>query len=152
MTPQTRAGTVPSRRLYPRISNVRDLSVRYEGRDEDVRTRPPDISARGMFINTSQEFPEGAILNVRFKLALSGTEIRARGEVRYCHAGVGVGVEFMDIPQKFVKAIEKEIELSVGRAGKEAVKRGKSKRRKTGPRRRARSARATAGRKLFAIR
>jgi hypothetical protein len=151
MTPRLHVGTVPSRRLHPRISNVRDLSVRYEGRDEDVRTRPPDISARGMFINTSQSFPEGAILNVRFKLALTGTEIQARGEVRYCHAGVGVGVEFMDIPQKFVKAIEKEIALAGVKAGKNGLKRGKSKRPKSGARRRARSARASA-RKFFAIR
>jgi hypothetical protein len=62
-----------------------------------------------MFINTSRAFPEGAVLNVRFRLALSNAEIRARAEVRYCLAGVGVGVEFVEISPEAVEAIEREI-------------------------------------------
>ncbi|HEY6467919.1 MAG TPA: PilZ domain-containing protein, partial [Candidatus Acidoferrales bacterium] len=72
---------------------------------------PPDISTRGMFINTTRTFPEGAVLNVRFRLALSGCEVHSRAEVRYCLAGVGVGVEFIDISQDSVQAIEREIEI-----------------------------------------
>jgi hypothetical protein len=93
----------------PRASSLRELSVTYEGHSEAVATRPPDLSSRGMFINTSRIFPEGAILNVRFRLALSGVEIYTRAEVRYCLAGVGVGVEFIEIRPADVQAIEKEI-------------------------------------------
>jgi hypothetical protein len=96
-------------RLTPRISSMRDLSVTYEGHSEDVALRPPDISARGMFINTNRNFPEGAVLNVHFRLAETGVEVRARGEVRYCLAGVGVGVEFVEISPDAVRAIENEI-------------------------------------------
>lgn len=96
-------------RLVPRFSNLRDLSVTYEGRSEDVVTRPPDVSTRGMFINTVRDFPVGAVLSIRFKLAHSGVEIRTRAEVRYCLAGVGVGVEFLGITADAVKAIEAEI-------------------------------------------
>jgi hypothetical protein len=96
-------------RKAPRYSSLRDLSVTYEGDSEDVATRPPDISAQGMFINTNRNFPEGAVLNVHFRLAETGVEVRARGEVRYCLAGVGVGVEFVEISPDAVRAIENEI-------------------------------------------
>jgi len=98
-------------RSAKRFSSLRDLSVSYEGHSEDIVTRPPDISTRGMFINTTRTFPEGAVLNVRFRLALSGAEVHSRAEVRYCLPGVGVGVEFIDISDESVQAIEREIEI-----------------------------------------
>lgn len=98
-------------RTAKRFSSLRELSVSYEGHSEDIVTRPPDISARGMFINTTRIFPEGAVLNVKFRLAISGYEVRSRAEVRYCLAGVGVGVEFIDISRECVRAIEREIEV-----------------------------------------
>jgi hypothetical protein len=103
-----------STRLAPRFSSLRELSVTYEGYSEDIVTRPPDVSTRGMFINTSRTFPEGAVLNVQFRLALTGTEIHSRCEVRYCLPGVGVGVEFIDISPDYVRAIEKEVKLGNG--------------------------------------
>ena len=98
-------------RLVPRFSNLKDLSVTYEGRSEDIVTRPPDVSTRGMFINTLRTFPVGAVLTIRFKLAQSGVEINTRGEVRYCLPGVGLGVEFVGITPQAVAAIEAEINL-----------------------------------------
>jgi PilZ domain-containing protein len=103
-----------STRLAPRFSSLRELSVSYEGYSEDIVTRPPDVSTRGMFINTSRNFPEGAVLNVRFRLALTGIEIDSRCEVRYCLPGVGVGVEFIGISPDSVRAIEKEVKLGNG--------------------------------------
>jgi PilZ domain len=102
-------------RSGPRTSSLCELSVSYEGYSEDIQTRPPDISARGMFINTTRIFPEGAVLNVRFRLAHTGAEVQTRCEVRYCHAGIGIGVEFIGISPADVESIEKEIQL--GTAG-----------------------------------
>jgi hypothetical protein len=98
-------------RAAQRVSSLRDLSVTYEGHSEDIALRPPDISARGMFINTTKHFPEGAVLNVQFRLGLSGVQISTRAEVRYCLKGVGVGVEFLNLSPDAVKAIEEEAEL-----------------------------------------
>lgn len=98
-------------RTVPRISSLRELSVTYEGHSEQVAVRPPDVSTRGMFINTSRHFPEGAVLNVQFRLAQTGVEITSRAEVRYCLPGVGVGVEFVDISEEAVRAIEREFKL-----------------------------------------
>jgi hypothetical protein len=98
-------------RVNTRIHSVEDISVQYEGHTEEIASRPPDVSPHGMFVNTSQRFPEGAVLNLKFRLALSRVEIQTRCEVRYCLPHVGVGVEFVGISPEAVRAIEKEVEL-----------------------------------------
>ena len=96
-------------RVAERYSSLRDLSVSYEGHSDTIATRLPDISTRGMFINTTKHFPEGAVLNVRFRLARTGMEVQSRCEVRYCLDGVGIGVEFVNISPKAALAIEEEL-------------------------------------------
>ena len=98
-------------RLSPRIHTVKEISVHYEGRTEEVAIRPPDVSTNGMFFNTPTRFPEGTVLNLRFRLALTEAEIRTRCEVRYCLPGVGVGVEFIGISPESVRKIEREVQL-----------------------------------------
>lgn len=98
-------------RVGPRIHSLQDISLNYEGHNEEVVVRPPDVSRQGMFISTSRKFPEGAVMNLRFRLALTGAEIQTRCEVRYCLTGVGVGVEFVAISPKAVSQIEREIAL-----------------------------------------
>ena len=88
----------------------------HEGSTENVAMRSPDLSAHGMFINTKTDYPKGAVLKLRFRLARTGVLIEARGEVRYCLKGVGVGVEFVDVSPEITSAIEEEISLQT--AGK----------------------------------
>ena len=95
---------------YPQLS---ELSVAYEGFTEEIVLRPPDLSPHGMFINTARAFPEGAILKLRFRMARSGTLVETRCEVRYCLAGVGIGVEFIGISGEDVRAIEEEMGLQI---------------------------------------
>jgi hypothetical protein len=99
-------------RYHPRLQGLREISLHYEGESDLIRARPADISASGMFVNTSRALPEGAVVTVECKLAHSGATICARGEVRYCLRGVGVGVEFTEIAPEAVHAIEKEIRLT----------------------------------------
>jgi PilZ domain len=99
-------------RLALRIHSIRQIAVQYEGTEERIISRVPDVSTTGMFINTSRQYAEGAVLNLSFCLALSGHEVHARGEVRYTLPGVGVGVQFIDIPEQAIHSIEKEIQLS----------------------------------------
>jgi hypothetical protein len=91
---------------------VRNLSVVYEGSMEDITFRAPDISPRGMFINTPNHLPEGAVLRVSFQLPRSNYEVLARCEVRYCLPGVGIGVEFVEISREAQRAIEEEIQVN----------------------------------------
>jgi hypothetical protein len=99
-------------RLALRIHSIRQIAVQYEGTEERIISRVPDVSTTGMFINTSRQYAEGAVLNLSFCLALSGLEVNARGEVRYSLPGVGVGVQFVDIPESAIHSIEREIQLS----------------------------------------
>jgi hypothetical protein len=96
-------------REYERYSYLRDLAIRYEGQTEKITVRAPDISPHGMFVNTCQHFPEGAILQISFLLPQTGTRVKSRCEVRYALPGVGVGVEFMDISPADQRAIRNEI-------------------------------------------
>ncbi|MGB6498899.1 MAG: PilZ domain-containing protein, partial [Candidatus Acidiferrum sp.] len=98
----------------PRVHSLREIAIAYEGQDEQIVVKPPNLSKRGMFINTSRSFPEGAVLNLRFSLVLTGAEIQTRSEVRYCQPGVGVGVEFIGLPAEAMKMIEREIAMSDG--------------------------------------
>jgi hypothetical protein len=99
-------------RYYPRVQGLREISLGYEGESGIIQVRPPDISASGMFVSTSRVLPEGAVVTAQCRLAHSGAVIRARGEVRYCLRGVGVGVEFTDISREAVRGIEKEIRMA----------------------------------------
>jgi hypothetical protein len=98
----------PSRQDF-RFPHLRELSLIYEGRNETICVRPPDISRHGMFINTGTRFPEGSVLKLRFRLAHSGIEVETRCEVRYCLGGVGIGVEFLNLSPQGARAIENEI-------------------------------------------
>jgi hypothetical protein len=96
-------------RRFPRHQQLSELSLTYEGSKETLRIHPPNISAKGMFINTEVAFPEGSVLKLNFRLARTGTRIAVRCEVRYCLAGTGLGVEFVDLSPEFARAIEAEV-------------------------------------------
>jgi hypothetical protein len=108
-----KAPTTHTERGWSRFSNLKDLSLVYEGRTEFVPVHPPDISPTGMFINTPAILPEGAVLKIAFRLAKSNYPINVRCEVRYCLNGVGIGVEFIGISLEDQKAILDELESSV---------------------------------------
>jgi len=112
MNDNKREGSSSRARLHPRIHSLREISIEYEGYSEPVSSRPPDISTHGMFINTTRKFPEGAVLNLKFRLDLTEAEIHTRCEVRYILPGVGVGVEFVGISPEAIQSIQEEIKLS----------------------------------------
>ena len=101
-------------RQCERYPHLRELSLTYEGHNEDIPVHPPDISPLGMFINTASHFPEGAVLKVRFRLSRSNVEVSTRCEVRYCLPGVGIGVEFVGMAPEAGRAIEEELRFSGG--------------------------------------
>jgi hypothetical protein len=94
----------------PRYSLWLDLAVELEGSSQPLPVRPPDISPQGMFLNTAQSFPLGTVLKISFRLPGANFRVQARGEVRYCLEGVGVGVEFIDISAQAKAAIVSALE------------------------------------------
>jgi hypothetical protein len=112
---KTRRKLSPSRQ-WDRYTVLQDLSLSHEGHSEEIPVRPPDISPRGMFINTPNSFPEGTVLKLRFRLTRSNFEVNTRCEVRYCLPGVGIGVEFIDISPDAARAIEQEVRFATSSA------------------------------------
>lgn len=100
-------------RSSARVYSLREITISYEGQNEQIVVKPPNLSKRGMFINTNRAFPEGAVLNLRFCLLLTRADIQTRCEVRYCQKGVGIGVEFIGLSPDAAKRIEREISLTV---------------------------------------
>lgn len=115
MKPKKERGNIASRQ-EDRYSQISELTLAYEGFTEEIELRPPDLSAHGMFINTSRDFPEGSILKLRFRISRTGAVVETRCEVRYCLSGVGIGVEFIGISPASARAIEEG--LGVSFAGK----------------------------------
>jgi hypothetical protein len=74
-----------------------DLIIDYEGFHRPQRILMPNLGPNGMFINTPEYFPEGAVLKIQFRLPDCEVVVRTRAEVRHCLPGVGVGVEFVDM-------------------------------------------------------
>ena len=99
-----------SPRAAKRVHTISGIVLNYEGSSDLTFVRSPDVSTRGMFISTARTFPEGAVLNVRFRLALTGASVRARGEVRYSLPGVGIGLEFVDLDPAMFKLLEGEVD------------------------------------------
>lgn len=117
--------TTPNMRAEPRVPGLRHIRVSYEGRDEEIRVKPPDLSIHGMFISTPRSFPEGAVLNLQFQLAHTGVEVKARGEVRYCLPGVGVGVEFIGVSPEAEQEIAREVDCqTTGRNRTQRISKG----------------------------
>jgi hypothetical protein len=106
------SGNIACVRRGSRVHCLREITVTREGHDEHILVKAPDLSTSGMFISTSRPFPEGTVLNLRFRLAVTNVEVHTRGEVRYCLPGVGVGVEFIAISQEAARDIARELSLS----------------------------------------
>ena len=98
--------------MTTRAQCIREISVMYEGIRETIFVKPPNLSLGGMFISTNRVFPEGAVLNLCFRLARTGKEVRTRAEVRHCEPGVGIGVEFIDASPEARRNIADEIALN----------------------------------------
>ena len=106
---ESAAKTGISTRDNSRYRGYTDLHLSFEGSSQEIPVKVPDVSTRGMFINTAKYFPQGAVLKISFRLVRTDVIIQVRGEVRYCLEGVGIGVEFVDITEESQDAIEKEL-------------------------------------------
>ncbi len=76
----------------PRLQLLSDLYTTYEG-GGSLPIRLPDISLHETFVNTSTHFPEGAVVNLRFRLTRPNTEVQTLDEVHYCLVGIGIGIK-----------------------------------------------------------
>ncbi len=94
------------RRRSRRVSYY--IEARLEGIDvgrSDVRIA--DLSADGAFVDARTVLPAGTIARLHF--TIDSTEVSVLVEVRYCMAGFGMGVRFIDVDDATRKALDAAI-------------------------------------------
>jgi hypothetical protein len=95
------------RRIEKRVSFIKEIEIVGIG-----MRRCSDLSIGGMYLETVAIFPEGTILDLRFKLDDSKEEsIRVQARVSYVHSGMGVGVRFINLSPTDTVKIQKWINL-----------------------------------------
>ena len=83
-------------RTSPRVSLFQEVVC--EGGDAIARTETADISVGGMFIDLSNPpFSALDFITVRFTLSSGETPIVVEANVNYVHAGIGMGIRFLNL-------------------------------------------------------
>ena len=82
------------RRQHKRMRLVIDLY--FDGHDATGVASLKEISLGGLYMNTSADIAEGALLHLRIPFS-NGEQVVAKAEVVYTNPNVGVGVKFVEI-------------------------------------------------------
>lgn len=117
---QTRSGT-PSveRRANPRFSFTASADVVEIATKTRSNGRVSDIGIGGCFVDTSANFPAGAV--VRIRAAKGKRTFEAKGEVVFSQSGIGMGIKFTNIEPAQLLLLERWLgQLSAGLAVDEA--------------------------------
>ncbi len=89
--------------------------------EDGIFTRTPDLirdlNEDGAFIETDQQFSVGSIVTLAFNSPMSGRLLTATVAVRHNRAGVGIGVQFLDMAPEG----RDELQHFVGRAARRAA-------------------------------
>ncbi|MGH9900848.1 MAG: PilZ domain-containing protein [Pyrinomonadaceae bacterium] len=83
------------------------VDVFFDGADMTGVASTKDISAGGLYMNTREELPEGALLTLRVPFAEGDVVVNA--EVIYSNPGRGVGVRFHGLPESGRAVVERAV-------------------------------------------
>ena len=84
------------------------LDVFFDGEDMTGVASTKDISAGGLYMNTTATIPQGAVLLVRIPFRPNETVV-CRAEVIYSEPGRGLGLRFIDLSDEGRALLEHEI-------------------------------------------
>ncbi len=93
------------RRQYRRVKLVTQVHCEAPERDEIMVTR--DVSLGGMFINVNSPLPIDSELSLAFRVAPAGPPIACRGRVMFSRAGLGMGIQFLDLSAAARQTLQK---------------------------------------------
>lgn len=85
------------RRKFQRLALRTEIWLGQDGIFTRTNETLTDLSESGAFIETSQRYPVGAILSLRFRLPNLADFISCAIIVRHTKGGTGLGVEFLDL-------------------------------------------------------
>lgn len=91
------------RRIQKRVPFIKEIEIVGFG-----KRRCTDISIGGLYLETLAAFPEGTLLDLRFKLQDYDPEpILVQCRVTYVHPGLGVGLLFANLSAENREKIDK---------------------------------------------
>ncbi|HWQ34002.1 MAG TPA: PilZ domain-containing protein [Blastocatellia bacterium] len=85
------------RRQYSRLALMTEIWLGQDGIFTRTNETLADLSENGAFIETSQRYPVGAVLSLRFRLPGVQDFISCAVIIRHTKGGTGLGVEFLDL-------------------------------------------------------
>lgn len=91
------------KRKYQRVPLMTEVQSSKSGAPLVLPMR--DISIGGLFVQTKHNLPHGTVLQMRFYLD-GKVLIEAEGKVVYTAPGLGLGIEFTELPPNQREAIE----------------------------------------------
>ncbi len=103
-------------RLFPRVSFSGKVMI-----NEKTNAKSVDISESGMFLMTTQAFPEGTNLMLSFPIG-KGT-VTTQAVVRYSVPNAGIGLLFSELPEKHRALIREFVEGALKKISNEPQKR-----------------------------
>jgi uncharacterized protein (TIGR02266 family) len=108
----TTGKTGAERRRFQRSDLDYELAVDIHGEHVPYTGIIKDISEGGLFIATVAEHKIGQVLQIRFTFPSLGTPVDVKARVRWYRdefsaggASIGVGVQFVDLPDEIAKKI-----------------------------------------------
>ena len=103
-------GSGRERRQHKRVPFIQDVKIVGGG-----TVRSTEISVGGMYLEMIQSYPQGAALELRFKLRDTDEEpIQVKAQVLYSHQHVGVGLRFSNLKPEDLKRIEQFVQQAGG--------------------------------------
>jgi hypothetical protein len=84
-------------RRQPRVAFSEEIWIGQDGIFSRTGGHIRNISTSGVFIETTQSFSAGSVVNLRFSLGESANLVSCSAIVRNERPGAGLGVEFLDL-------------------------------------------------------
>ncbi len=99
------------KRQHRRVRLVTEVRCAALGRQEVLVTR--DVSIGGLFVSAKKPFPSDAEVSITMRLRPEDKAISCRGKVAYSLEGMGMGVQFTDLSEEDLRAIQKFVDAAI---------------------------------------
>ena len=99
------------RREYPRYYVSLTIEIKEVSSSFPLRGTTTDVSLGGCYVATI--FPIAVGFQIYFTMQVAGGNIKGRGSVQTCHAGVGMGIRFFDLMDEDRLRLDEYLHASV---------------------------------------
>ena len=94
----------PDRRRSQKYPFLATAEIIHEGSRSVITTRLADLSLHGWYLDMYNPPPKGTTITVR--IVAGSTVFQSAGKIVYCQVNLGAGVEFENVEQRYLAALE----------------------------------------------